>query len=377
MGVPIQVTSVPQKVSGTATRPYLLVCDPTSSSTVFIGQNSSVSTSNYSLKLTPGSSITWTDINNEIWAVTDIAGSASITAAYEASGTFTPALVGSAPTLIKTLSIPFTQANSALTGTMTDVPVSVYNSLIMMVSVTMTTAYGNAAAGIQTSASGTDFPVLLTAAGANNFLAFSGVQYDAIYAGQSGNFTRNIGGTFSFGDGLCSAVGLSPAIQTLQFPVTNQLFSGTFYVAKSNVTTGSTALSSGAGTVTFRLYGSQQSISSNQYKNWPVPNPIPTGNSVTSNPALGNLYTGTNISATGVNGRGNFAGNTGAILTQTFNPSTPTTWDVSYFTFATATTLTKTTLTTAITSGTVTTNTPAQPMMWQATMTGNLNVQFT
>lgn len=267
MGIPIPINQYPQKISGTAARPYLLINDSASASTVYIGQNSGVSPNgSYALKLTPGSSITWTDITSEVWGVTTANGSAAVTAAYEASGTFTttPAAInGANPTLIKTITSPFTHTSGTATqipATTADLAISGYNSVLVMVSVNYTSVTGTS--NISNSGS-TQSPNFFT----GSFINVGGVQYDSAYAGtDTSGFARTNSALFSFGDGIAQTTGLSSAIQTYQFSINNSLLAFKFdaYLG-ANVDTL-------AGTITYRIYGTNQVLNSDQYKNWPSPN---------------------------------------------------------------------------------------------------------
>jgi hypothetical protein len=251
MGIPIPVTTTAVKLSGTAARPYLLTNDPASSATVYIGQSSGVNSSfNYALTLSPGASITWTDINSDVWAITS-SGTALVTVAYEASGTFVPGKTGAAPTLLQTVTVPFTSANNVLTSTIQDINVGAYNSVKVMVSVNITSA-----------------PAFTPYLG-KSWIYVDGVQYDAAYLGtNTSSFARTNSASWTFGDGYCQTLGLTPSVQTYQFSVQNSLFAFNYGIVK-DVTL---AAASGAGTVTIRVYGSQQIISSDVYTNWTTGN---------------------------------------------------------------------------------------------------------
>jgi hypothetical protein len=247
MGIPIQVTAVPQKLSGTATRPYLLTNDPSSSATVYIGQTSAINSSfNYALTLQPGASITWTDISSEVWAVTS-SGSAAVTVAYEASGTFVPGKTGAAPTLLRTVTVPFGLTDTVLTQTAQDINISAYLSVKVMVSVNITT--------VPTGGTG------LT----NSWLYVDGTQYDSAFSGtNTTNFSRTNSACWTFGDGACQSTGLTNGIQTYQFAVQNSLLAFNIGVIKDVHNWGV----GGVGTVTFRIYGTQQTVSADIYQNW-------------------------------------------------------------------------------------------------------------
>ena len=109
MAQPILVGVVPQKISGSASKPYLISNDPTSAATIYLGQNSAVSVNNYGIKLTPGSSLTWTEITGEVWAVVG-SNTANVTVIYEATGQVsgqTTTLASVYPQLLQTAVIPF------------------------------------------------------------------------------------------------------------------------------------------------------------------------------------------------------------------------------------------------------------------------------
>lgn len=292
MGAPILIGTLPTKISAAASRPYLLANSSSSVSTVYVGQSSNVSSYTYAITLAPGAVITWTDITSDVWAVC-LSGSASVTVAYEASGVFSPTTAGANPTLLKTLAIPFATTDTTITGSLTDVPISSYNSVILMVSVNITTPFAtlNGISAASTVSQPLSFAVNSsggTFQSTNAFINISGVQYDAAFAGQSGSFAKTTSALFSFGDGVGTTTGLLPAIQTYQFPVNNGMFS-----ADINAYKAITGANSGSGTITIRMYGSQQQISLPIYKNWPIPNQVRYFDSggiwrllnVTSNPA--------------------------------------------------------------------------------------------
>lgn len=321
MGLPIVVGQNPQKVSGTAVRPYLLTNDSGSYNTVYLGQNSSVSTNSYALTLNPGASIVWTELNNEVWAVTDKGGSANLVVAYEAGGTFVPSSFGANATLISKTDIAFTTSQNVLTGTIADIYIGNYASVMVMVSTSITSA----------TAFATDLSRSWTYA--------DGVQYDSAYRGTNTTaFSRTNSAAWTFGNGDSQTIGLAASIQTYTFPVNNGFFAFNYGVIKDQTL----AASSGAGTVTFRVYGLNTATSTEVYVNWtPIYNSIvrtgsTTGTFTNTKPVITTLPSQEIIVNTTTNGSYGvtYPGNATALSnTFTYSISVPTVTGNSNYSF--------------------------------------------
>lgn len=84
MGIPIPVVAVsPVKVSSTVAKPYLVTNIGTA--TIYLGKSSSVSPTAYDYPLAPGNALQWTEINSDVYAVCDPGKSSQAVVAIEAS----------------------------------------------------------------------------------------------------------------------------------------------------------------------------------------------------------------------------------------------------------------------------------------------------
>ena len=236
----ISVNQYPQKISVKVSKPYLISVDFTSLSTVYLGTDSSVSSSNYGVKLSAGSNLTWNEINSEVWAVTDTGGAANVSLIYEASGSIsgtTSNLASVYPKLLQTKIIAF---NAATTGS-TAVDTFLDNQIIqgfagvrIQISVTITTV-GTGLAGIQNGA----------------FISFGGIQSNTTLTNSTTSFAETNDALWSFGNpNFIGNLGLMSAIQTYDFPVINTWLTSSWirYSLGGSETTA-------AGNITVRIYG--------------------------------------------------------------------------------------------------------------------------
>ena len=239
MAAVIPVGTTPQKISGTASKQYLIANDPTSLSTVYIGQNSAVSTSNYGIKLSPGSSLTWTEITSEVWAVV-ASGSAGITVTYEASAAISGTVSNLAsvyPQLLQTKVIPFNAAVSGAVAVDTFLDTQLIQSFAavrIQISVSVTTA-GTGLAGITNGA----------------YISFEGIQSLSQIANTTSLYAETNSAIRQFGNPFqISTLGLMTAIQTYDFPVVNTYLTSSWI--RHNLGSAETVA---AGNITVRVYG--------------------------------------------------------------------------------------------------------------------------
>ena len=238
MAAVIPIGTTPQKISGTASKQYLIANDPSSLSTVYIGQDSSVSTANYGIKLSPGSSLTWQETSKEVWAVV-ATGSANITVTYEASAAISGQVFNLAsvyPQLIQTKVIPFTATGSG---------VSVDTFLDTQI------IQGFAAVRIQISLNITTAGTGLVGLGQGAYISFEGIQSVSTLTNSITAYQETNSALWSFGNPFgISTLGLSSAIQTYDFPVINTYLTSSWI--RYNTGTNETAAQ---GTITARVYG--------------------------------------------------------------------------------------------------------------------------
>jgi hypothetical protein len=239
MAAVIPVGTQPQKISGTASKPYLITNDVSSASTIYIGQDSSVSVNSYGIKLSPGSSLTWTEISKEVWAVV-ASNSANVTVIYEATGTVsgqTTTLASVYPALLQTLVIPFDftagtgQTVNTFLNTQT---IQNYSAIRIQISVNVTTGESSGVPNLDNGA----------------YIEFSGIQSVNQLSNSTTAVSRTNVALWTFGNEALGTTGLMPAIQTYDFPVINTFLTSS-WITWAN---GSTA-NSGIGTITARIYG--------------------------------------------------------------------------------------------------------------------------
>lgn len=249
----IPITAIPQKISGTASKPYLITNDPDSVATIYLGQSSNVSQYNYGVKVTPGSSLTWNKLDTEVWAVTAGSGGATVTVLYEADAVASnsvSAVSANLPVLLQTITRNFTAGIPTLTtDVIPDTVIQNYASIKVMVSVNLT-ALGS------------------TDLGSGAYIRVAGIQTDTALGNVLSNYSITNQAVFSFGDGVgIINTGLQPGIATYQFPVTNTYLSSSFI----QYTTGSGTPS---GTVTVRIFGLGETIQQEKYINYPGNIPV-------------------------------------------------------------------------------------------------------
>ena len=309
MPAPISVSLSPVRISSRVTKPYLITNNSTTVA-VYLGQDPNISANNYSIILNAGQSLTWNEINSDVWAIT-ASGSAVVSIAYEASATFSSnvnianasipisgtvnanitnasipvtgnvgitsgsvsitsgsvavssgnvaAAVGNTPTLLTTATINYTSASPLTDTFFTDVDISAYASVIVQVSVSATSSpTGN----------------LSISNGA--YLEYSGIQSNTQLTPQSTTtWQRTNDAIFTFGDGVGSNGGsgtvLLNAIQTYQFQVRNKWLTSSWFRYATGSATGAT------GIITVRVYGSYETIDRERYTNIPGASRFPTG----------------------------------------------------------------------------------------------------
>lgn len=270
----IPVTSTPQKISGTASKPYLISNDPSSLSTIYLGQDSSVSPYNYGVKLSPSGSLTWTEITKEVWAITDTGGSAKVSVMYEASGTFSSQVASvsaNLPTLLQTVTIPFVLGVGALNTVVPDTIIQNYASVRVVVTVNLTTA----------SVSGT------TSLVNGAYIRFVGIQSDTAQGNSLSGLARNNEAQWTFGDGFGGNTGLQSGIATYEFPVINN------YLTSSYIQF-STGTGNPTGTITVKIYGQGKVLTDSLYTNFPANSTMPFPNQSVAQSGLMFNFTETN-----------------------------------------------------------------------------------
>lgn len=250
--IPVGANAV--KISGTASKPYLISNDPNSQTVIYLGQDSSVSTNNYGVKLLPGGSLTWTEITREVWAISASTNTANITVLYEATATFSSqvsAVNANAPVLLNTTTYTFTGGTSGIVvnTTIPDIAIGNYASIKVMVSTNIVSPISPGPTSLDNGAS----------------ISFIGLQTNTIPATFSTSITNRA--TWPFGDGLSVSTGLQAGIQTLEFPVVNSYLSGSYLAVTSGTTTPS-------GTITIRIFGQGKTLLNSIYTNFiPINNP--------------------------------------------------------------------------------------------------------
>ena len=246
--IPVGANAV--KISGTASKPYLISNDPTSQTVIYLGQDSNVSANNYGVKLQPGGSLTWTEITREVWAISASSITASVSVLYEATATFSSqvsAISANAPVLLNTTTITLANTGGLSSSTsIPDIAIGNYASLKVMVSVNLTAIPATT-------------PTLLTGAA----VQFNGIQSNSVPVSATASVTNKA--TWPFGDnggsGLGLSLGLQPGIQTLEMPVINNYLSGSTIAYNSGTSTL-------AGTLTLRIFGQGKTLTDSIYTSW-------------------------------------------------------------------------------------------------------------
>lgn len=262
MAATIPVGTVPIKISGTASKPYLITNDPANQTIIYLGQDSSVSPYNYGVKLLPGASLTWTEITREVWAVSATTQTANVTVLYEATATFSSqvsTLSGSSPVLLSTKTVNV-QLNgvtgSAQTVYVDSVNIASFTSIKVMVSTTV-----NNTGGVTTTSTSLD---------ANAYVQFTGVQADTPIS--NANFYGTNNAVWTLGTGSNSSggnpAGLVNNIRSYEFPVNN------IYLTGDSIAGTGTAIRVSSGTitamsltVTVRIYGTSNTVATEKYYN--------------------------------------------------------------------------------------------------------------
>ena len=257
--IPVGTSAV--KISGTASKPYLISNDPGSQTTIYIGQYSNVSAVNYGVKLAPGGTLTWTEITSEVWAISASTTTANVTVIYEASATFSSQvsnLAASSPVLLVTKTIPV-QITTTTAGQyfyIDSIQIAQYSTLRVTVSTTI-----NNTGGVTTASTSLD---------SNAYVSFNAVQADTPIS--SASYTAQQQAVFTLGSGSNSAagnpVGLVGNIRYYEFPVKNIYLTGDSTANTGTyirVNTGT--LTAVSLTVTVRIYGTYASVPQEIYYN--------------------------------------------------------------------------------------------------------------
>ena len=293
MAVPITVTTSPGLISRTAAKPYLINNDGTNN--IYLGQDTAVNSNNYAFILQPGQSLSWSEINREVWAVTATATS-KVSIAYEASA------VASSTVNISNATIPVTgTVNANITNA--SIPVSgsvaISSGTVSVSAGTVSVSSGNITAAVGAT------PTLLktvttniTAGGTtdidptsqlNNISIqkYSSVIFQIVYKQTGGGATAQtltagsyihlswsqqittydptlpITGwaTFTHPDIFNPVDGV---VQTYQTSVTNAFINAGGIIKQ-------TATGFRTGTITVNVFGSYESINTDQYVNFANP----------------------------------------------------------------------------------------------------------
>ena len=286
MAAPIQVGTTATLISRTAAKPYLINND--GSVNVYLGQDTAVNANNYAFILQPGQSLSWSEINKEVWAVTTTSTS-KVSIAYEAAavasstvnisnatipvtgtvnanitnasipvsgsvaissgnvnvtaGTVSvsngniTAAVGNVPLLIGTLTTNITTGGTTSIANSSPIDISPYSSIILRATFTKT----GGGATTQTLGAGAYF----TMGGAQNPTSSPGIAQSYFEA----QYTYPTGGATGIGQS-----------QTLQVPVTNRYLVFTGSVVQ-------TAVGFNTGTIVIEAYGSYETITTTKYQN--------------------------------------------------------------------------------------------------------------
>lgn len=263
----IPVNQYAQKISVQVSKPYVITNDPGSLSTVYIGRDSSVSPAQYGVKLSPGSSLTWSEINAEVWAVTETSGSATVTTIYEASFALSGTISNLAsvyPKLLQTKVIPFQASgtNSTIDTFLDTQVIQSFAAVRIQISVNITTA-GTGLVGLGNGA----------------YISFEGIQSVTQLTNSTTAYQETNSALWSFGNPFgISTLGLSSAIQTYDYPVVNTYLTSSWI--RYNLGTAETVA---GGTITVRVYGLYNVVvPQERYQNY---------TSGTRAPMRGQLYT--------------------------------------------------------------------------------------
>lgn len=256
----IPITSTPQKISGTASKPYLISNDPSSLSTIYLGQDSSVSPYNYGVKLQAGGSLTWTEITKEVWALTDTNGSAKVSVMYEASATFSSQISTNSQSnavLLAQQSINVQTSGASLpaqTIYLDAINILPYTSIKAMVSVTVNNTGGVTTQNISLNQ--------------NAYVQLSFVQANQT---SGANLSPTNEAIFPLGNNSALAsgnpVGLQSSIASYEFPVSNGFLAGVAGTNGTYIKVSSGTSTQASLTVTVRIFGTSNILQSEKYYN--------------------------------------------------------------------------------------------------------------
>jgi hypothetical protein len=313
MAVPITVTTSPVLISRTAAKPYLINNDGTTN--VYLGQDTAVNNNNYAFILQPGQSLSWSEINKEVYAVTTT-GTSKVSIAYEAAAVAsstvnianaTIPVTGTVNANITNASIPVSGSVSITSGTVgisgtvntaiTSGSVSITSGSVSVSSGNITAAVGNtpvllgtatatyttASTNVSFLSSGTTLDVdisayssvllvietvLSAAASTTNMSCTNNAYYSVLlyqYTGSYLSANPDHQAQFTFGDGVGTTyIGVvNPARQTFQIPVKNSRLALNATAIKTAGT------GTGAGTSTIKVYGTYETITNEKYVNYP------------------------------------------------------------------------------------------------------------
>jgi hypothetical protein len=242
--IPVGTNAV--KISGTASKPYLISNDPASQTIIYLGQYSNVSAVNYGVKLLPGASLTWTEISQEVWAISASTNTANVTVIYEAAATFSSqvsSLSSSNPQLLQTLVIPFTSGSPSgeVQTWLNDVNIASYTGLRITVQTNIT-----AGGGTLSSALGC-------------YIYFRGTQSAITVTQGSVTVQQTNVATWSINDTSGIPL-LIKAVQSYDFAVNNTLLTNAYLGYNFGAQTPT-------GYFTIRLFGLTQPVATNKYLN--------------------------------------------------------------------------------------------------------------
>ena len=308
MPAPITVSTNPVRISSRVSKPYLITNNSTGTA-LYLGQDPNISANNYSIILNAGQSLTWQEINSDVWAIAG-SGSASVTIAYEASATFSSNvnIANASIPITGTVNANITNASIPVSGNVgiTSGSVSITSGTVAVSSGNVNAAVGNApvllqtatinyAAGtvdtfltdininayasviVQVSVSATSAPTGLLSVANGAYIEFAGIQSNAQLTPQSTTtWQRTNEAIWTFGDGVGtnggSGTALLAGIQTYQYRVTNTWQTSSWVRYNTGSATGTVT-----GTITVRIYGSYETITQDRYTNIPGASRYPSG----------------------------------------------------------------------------------------------------
>lgn len=258
MAVPITVGTNPVLISRTAAKPYLINND--GQTNAYLGQDTNVSSNNYAFILQPGQSLSWSEINREVWAKT-LTGTTQVSIAYEAaavasssvniaSGSVTigsgnvtitsgqvTAAVGNTPVLLATSTVTVSAGGTTTLPNITNIDISAYSSVIWRF------VWGSSGGGAtaQTLANGA-------------YLQMTTFQDSNSLAPYAENYVNS---QFTHPDGRSFAA----VNQSLQLPVLSK------YANANTIAIIQTAVGFRTGTLSLKLFGSYETVTAPRYNN--------------------------------------------------------------------------------------------------------------